>query len=169
MRVFNDIDSVVEWIEKMTGEGNIENWNIIVAGTSKGDEWITPYGTIHKVTRTRRKSNSEIDVIDIGVLRGPSDLVADVDQSILDDETLKKLKNYKVSESLIFHVFILSRMVMEEFQDCYLCFCFIKVGMMLESIFRLKNKLMNQRIFIIRPYKILLRDGIQMKIHTLHL
>ena len=99
MRVFNDIDSVVEWIEKMTGEGNIENWNIIVAGTSKGDEWITPYGTIHKVTRTRRKSNSEIDVIDIGVLRGPSDLVADVDQSILDDETLKKLKNYKVSEA----------------------------------------------------------------------
>lgn len=99
MRVFNDIDSVVEWIEKMTKDGIIENWNIIVAGTSTGEEWVTPYGTIHKVSRTRRKSNSEIDIIDIGVLRGPSDLIADVDQSALDDETKNKLKKYKVSEA----------------------------------------------------------------------
>ena len=67
--VFNDIASVIAWIEKISAEGKLENWNIILAGKGSGSVWNSPVGPVKKVSRTRKKLKNESDtVINIGVL-----------------------------------------------------------------------------------------------------
>ena len=95
MRVFNDVDSIIQWINKMTQDGAIENWNIIVSGTNSGKVWKTKAGNLHMVTRTRRKKNTEEGLIDIGVLRTPSDLVADIEPGKLSEDGIGKLHKFK--------------------------------------------------------------------------
>lgn len=91
--VFNNMNSLLDWITEMTLEGKLNDWNIIVAGKkdSKNGTWVLPNGTtINKVRRTRKITKSELDsIINIGVLREPNDILADVDFSVLDD----KLRN----------------------------------------------------------------------------
>lgn len=95
--VFNDIDSVISWIEKISAEGKLENWNVVLAGKSSGEiYWSSPVGNIYKVNRTRKIQNSEADqVINIGVLSDPSDLVADVDLRKQSNEIKDKIINFK--------------------------------------------------------------------------
>ena len=56
--VFNDIDiEELDWINKMTSEGKLTDWNVVVAGTtSKEKIWKLTYGEIGKVRRTRKKN-----------------------------------------------------------------------------------------------------------------
>ena len=46
--VFNDIASVIAWIEKISAEGKLENWNIILAGKGSGSVWNSPVGPVKK-------------------------------------------------------------------------------------------------------------------------
>lgn len=85
--VFNDISSVIAWIEKISAEGKLEKWNVVLAGkgSDRNSVWDSPVGPVNKVSRTRKKVKNESDtVINIGVLRDPRDIVADVD---LEDQT----------------------------------------------------------------------------------
>lgn len=82
LSVFNDISSVIAWIEKISAEGKLEKWNVVLAGkgSDRNSVWDSPVGPVNKVSRTRKKVKNESDtVINIGVLRDPRDIVADVD------------------------------------------------------------------------------------------
>lgn len=80
--MLNNIDSLIDWVEKVTNEGKLEDWNIVLAGkeNSNGADWDSPIGPISKVSRTRKISNIVDDnTINIGALRMPKDMIADVD------------------------------------------------------------------------------------------
>ena len=95
MKVFNDTTPLLNWIQKITEDGKMGNWNVIVAGIASdaNGTWELPNGhIINKVKRTRRVSKLEIDnsIIDIGALRAPRDILADVDIENVTDEELKQ-------------------------------------------------------------------------------
>ena len=96
--VFNDISSVIAWIEKISAEGKLEKWNVILAGKGSGRNsvWDSPVGPVNKVSRTRKKVNNESDtVINIGVLRDPRDIVADVDLESQTQEVVNMITDFK--------------------------------------------------------------------------
>lgn len=97
MRIYNDVDSLLKWIEEMDSNGDLQNWNVILSGPSEGKKWETPVATTHMISRTRRDKGTN-NYIDIGVLRTLIDLVADVDISKLDEEDLQKIKNFRSTD-----------------------------------------------------------------------
>lgn len=96
LKVFNDTKPLMDWIEKVTGDGKLGSWNVIVAGknnTTNGT-WELPNGkVINKVNRSKKKLKNEVDetLLDIGVLRDPTDLLADVDVDSIADPAVKQL------------------------------------------------------------------------------
>lgn len=97
LSVFNDISSVVSWIENITREEKLDNWNIILAGKSKGDNSYMEFtfGKVNKVVRTRKSDYRDCSVINIGVLRDPKDIIADVDLEGKSPEIVEKVTNFK--------------------------------------------------------------------------
>lgn len=94
MSVFNDTKPLLAWIEQMTANDKLGSWNIVVAGKKNNTNgtWTLPNGTVlNKVNRSRKVSQNEIDdsIINIGVLRDPSDLLADVDLGSIKDSKLR--------------------------------------------------------------------------------
>ena len=96
LKVFNDTKPLMDWIEKVTSEGKLGSWNVIVAGkqSSTNGTWKLPNGKIiNKVNRSKKKPQNELDekLLDIGVLRDPTDLLADVDVDSISDPGVKQL------------------------------------------------------------------------------
>lgn len=94
LKVFNDTKPLMDWIEKVTTEGKLGDWNVIVAGKDNdtNGEWTLPNGKkIYKVNRSKKKPQNEadVDLIDIGVLRDTTDLLSDVDVDLINDSTLR--------------------------------------------------------------------------------
>jgi hypothetical protein len=100
-KVFNQIESFCEWYEKVREELNFTDWNVVVAGSGKvkerlpknDKEWyIEPY-TIGKVERSAKYNsmNYSKDMVNIGVLRGPGDVFADIE----DENFHKNIKQQK--------------------------------------------------------------------------
>ena len=94
LQVFNNIKSLTDWVSKVSDEGKLGNWNVIVAGKNNNDngEWELPGGQkINKVNRSRKipKNESEESVLDIGVLRDPTHLLSDVDVDSISDPVIK--------------------------------------------------------------------------------
>lgn len=110
-RVFNRINLLQDWIKINTEEGNLANWNVIFAGLSNDRAPKFELGNglnVSKVSRSRKKANeNESAYIDIGVLRGPKDLISDIriDQyNQFTDESIKKemIKNPKIIHRNLF-------------------------------------------------------------------
>lgn len=104
LSVFNDINSVISWIEKITKDGKLDLWNVILAGkiSNKNSVWKSPIGPINKISRTRKSRKNESDeTINIGVLRDPKDIIADVDLEGKDQRIIKKVKNFKSKEAKV--------------------------------------------------------------------
>lgn len=88
-RTFNQIDRLCEWYSQYQEEVGFTGWNVIVAGkgnimnNNSSETWDIAGYKIGKVTRNRLKSTFEQDekIINIGVLRGPRDLYADIDEN----------------------------------------------------------------------------------------
>lgn len=104
LKVFNDTKPLMDWIEKVTSEGKLGNWNVIVAGKKNATNgtWILPNGkAINKVNRSKKQNQNEVEdkLIDIGVLRDPMDLLADVDVDSIIDPTTKRMVLYSISNS----------------------------------------------------------------------
>lgn len=95
LRVFDDTRPLLDWIEKVTSEGKLGSWNIVVAGKKNGTNgaWTLPSGkSINKVNRSRKisKNETEENLLDIGVLRDPMDLLSDVDVDSVTNNGLKQ-------------------------------------------------------------------------------
>ena len=83
LSVFNDIEPLLSWMQKITDEGKLKKWNVVLAGKKSEDKEKTVYFSncsVVKVSRTRKATKNEIpEVINIGALRAPLDIIADVD------------------------------------------------------------------------------------------
>jgi hypothetical protein len=83
LTLFSDIDPLLSWLEQMSEEGKLKNWNVVLAGKKNTDgARMIVYSncSVSTVSRTRKNTPNEApDVINIGALRAPLDLVADVD------------------------------------------------------------------------------------------
>jgi hypothetical protein len=104
LKVFNDTKPLMDWIEKVTGEGKLGNWNVIVAGKKNATNgtWELPNGkSVNKINRSKKTNQYESDdsLLDIGVLRDPMDLFADVDIAAIDDPAVKQLILASISSS----------------------------------------------------------------------
>lgn len=94
MHLASSIDSLIEWIEMISEKGNLNNWNIVLSDSSNEDNATisTPVGPIHLATRTKKvNEKTEAGIIDIGALRNPKDILADVDYDNLDDDIRDKI------------------------------------------------------------------------------
>lgn len=93
LRVFNDTKPLLDWIQKMTTAQKLGNWNVVVAGKSDSNNgtWTLPNGEkINKIKRTRKiPKEEEQSILNIGVLRDPRDVLADID---LDEISTPELK-----------------------------------------------------------------------------
>lgn len=95
LSVFNDTKPLLDWLQEMTNANKLGDWNVIVAGKADptNGTWKLPNGTvINKVKRSKKNNQNELenDIINIGALRDPADLVADID---LDGISNKNLRN----------------------------------------------------------------------------
>ena len=101
-RKVNSIPNILKWINKnLEEEKQFNSWNVVYSGlgqpvdASDDDEWNIQGKTIAPVRRTRRKLDlptSTPNVISIGALRSPIDLVADA-----SEEKLNELKKDRVT------------------------------------------------------------------------
>lgn len=94
-RVFNEIEAFSQWVLSVSKDKGLTPWNVIVAGVGSVDSktresnrtWRLKHGSVGKVSRTRKiASNSRSDVINIGVLGAPRDLLADIPKEFLPDD-----------------------------------------------------------------------------------
>ncbi|MGP4106766.1 Z1 domain-containing protein [Virgibacillus sp. L01] len=107
--VFNQIEIFCDWFRKVQNEIGFKDWNVIVAGagtvadgepTSKNQWYVPPY-SVGKVNRSAKSSsmNYNKNIANIGVLRGPNDLFADIeDKSILENGFNGKSTNSHIQE-----------------------------------------------------------------------
>lgn len=98
-RSFADMDSLIEWIDRMTANGNLGNWNIRFAGSKGNRKFVCRHGEIGMVTRTRKTKTSVDGLIDIGALRDPRDLVADIDLGRIPVSLAERIKNFVSSDA----------------------------------------------------------------------
>ncbi len=82
------------WFENLTKSGKLGNWNIVLAGVDKDKAsgcW-TPFN-VAKVCRTNKKQHKP-NILNIGTLRAPKDVLADVDLDGAAPELISLVKNF---------------------------------------------------------------------------
>ena len=90
--VFNDIKTMIDWIGEITKKGVLRSWNVVLVGAAQNDshqsDWKvyddgrTDDVRIFKVHRSQlkdEKKNNHFQMINIGALRAPKDIIADID------------------------------------------------------------------------------------------
>jgi hypothetical protein len=77
-RAFNDKKLFLKWLRKASSDPAISSWNVIAAGVKRADvrPWKVGDG-INRITRSRRKRESDGDNFSIGTLLGPADRFLD--------------------------------------------------------------------------------------------
>ncbi len=90
LRVFNDTKPLLDWVKKMTEQNKLGTWNVVVSGKSDAANgtWVLPDGlSVNKIKRTRKipKNEAERSILNIGALRDPRDLFADIDLDMISD------------------------------------------------------------------------------------
>ncbi|MBQ0090377.1 MAG: Z1 domain-containing protein [Prevotellaceae bacterium] len=98
--VFDDLETMLDWLQKMTDEGSIGEWNIVLAGINKENTtngfWEVKDGKgVYKVTRTQITKNKQDNILNIKALRVPKDIIADIDlENITDPIVIERVKHF---------------------------------------------------------------------------
>ena len=103
-RALNNLDSLIQWIDQITDEGLLTKWNVILAGKGiasydnsdpvrQDNRFYIKQGSIQKVNRSRKDLERDDNVIDLGALRAPADIISDIDISKFDSKSPKKLED----------------------------------------------------------------------------
>ncbi len=89
-KVFNnaDIKALIEWINKITEAGKLTDWNVVLVGNKQGIQYTCGDAKVFKINRSAKKDYSNASIINIGALRSPHDLVADIDLSEESDQSV---------------------------------------------------------------------------------
>ncbi|MEF7441676.1 Z1 domain-containing protein [Paenibacillus lautus] len=85
---FSNMEAFFEWYQKNETKAGFTNWNVVLSGSGKLDDekhkhWIVGGRRVGLVTRSRRGTATGRK-INIGVLRTPSDLYADLTKEMYD-------------------------------------------------------------------------------------
>ncbi|MBE9917866.1 hypothetical protein G8C92_28095 [Paenibacillus donghaensis] len=85
---FSNMEAFFEWYQKNEAKAGFTNWNVVLSGSGKLDDekhkhWIVGGRRVGLVTRSRR-GTAIGRKINIGVLRTPSDLYADLTKEMYD-------------------------------------------------------------------------------------
>lgn len=101
LKSFNDINSMCEWISKVTEEGKLTDWNVIVAGNknNKYGIWELEHGKVNLVSRTRKDKSPGL--VNIGVLSNPMDIISDIILDDKDEEFIERINDCKSKEARI--------------------------------------------------------------------
>lgn len=99
-RSFNAIDPLTQWVADMTQKGKMGKWSVIVSGimcdSKLPEEQVWNFSgalKVGKVSRTVKHDNT--DSVNIGVLSGKKDYVADIRKEMLDKKDWDTLKSGK--------------------------------------------------------------------------
>lgn len=102
-RVFNDIGTFCDWFEKVKDEIGFEKWNVIVPSSGKIEEnrditereWKLGSYILRTVNRSAKANSDKYkkDMVNIGVLRGPRDLYADIETSTPNSDEFNNANN----------------------------------------------------------------------------
>lgn len=102
LNVFSDIEPLMSWVRQITDKGDLEQWNVVLAGKNnplEKERWILPNCSVSKVTRTRKDTENVIkNVINIGALRAPTDILADVDLDGQSQDIKNMLSNIDITK-----------------------------------------------------------------------
>lgn len=94
MRVGNNIEAFISWVETMTLDNRLSDWNVIAIGkgqvNAKGNDWVQKHFTWNKVERSKQK-HSKVEDIRIQSLRAPIDMYKDIDIEAVDDPDLVQM------------------------------------------------------------------------------
>ena len=101
----NGCKNLVRWINSDSVKSILKEWNIVLAGNKHYSESLgcIQYGnySINKVNRSRIVDREDDDVINIGTLRNPLDILADIDladdlnRSLIDEINSAESKDVK--------------------------------------------------------------------------
>lgn len=95
---FSDIHRMLQWIEAMTKKESIGRWNVVLVGIEKSSApgtWkVDDNLSITKVSRTQKLHNAE-NILNIGSLRAPKDIISDVDLENASLEICKMVNEFK--------------------------------------------------------------------------
>lgn len=96
-RVFNQMDTFCNWYQESIDETEFTGWNVIVSGKGKVEDkeknngWDIGNYNIGIVNRSRRGTAKDAEEsISIGVLRGPSDVFADIKDDLIKQYNIDK-------------------------------------------------------------------------------
>lgn len=99
LRGFNDLNVFEDWLDKVTEEGLLGNWNVILAGINHnetlGERRITDTISINKINRTRRYEDAGDGTINISSLHSFDDFLSDISMKKEDQGILSEMKNVK--------------------------------------------------------------------------
>lgn len=104
IKAFSNMTPLIEWLEKVTDEEKIGNWNVILAGTKNEENKIQIGGvSVNMINRTQRYERQDVDdVLNIGILRSPDDFLSDITkdkESLIPTEKSHTLKEiYRIRE-----------------------------------------------------------------------
>lgn len=95
--------ALTQWIDINIQNNNLSNWNVTVAGRNKAKDdnavWILPNNLkINKVIRTKKNKEDNENIFDIGTLRAPKDMFADIDLKSVDSQVAEMVKKANVKE-----------------------------------------------------------------------
>lgn len=90
-RVFNQLTAFLEWIDKVTASGALNEWNVAIAGgicdpTSEGAWVLSEDIAVEMIRRNNKMSNTNPKLLNVGAVRDPKDLVIDIDEAILKEQ-----------------------------------------------------------------------------------
>ena len=89
-----NLGDILKWIQTNTDKGKLKAWNVILANPSKGAVRDIPcFGKIHKTERSRKNDGSSESVVNIGALRDPSDITADIDLRNVAEQDLEQVSS----------------------------------------------------------------------------
>lgn len=99
-RAFQQIDLLTEWVQKQTTNGEMLKWNVLLCGVKVNEQtpeekiWRLKNGiSIGKINRSC-KTDSD-DRVNIGVLSGKKDYVADITPAMLDSQKWNEMVSGK--------------------------------------------------------------------------
>ena len=97
MKTLNDLDPLMQWIEALTKKKVLTNWNVVLAGKDddKSGRFNFNGGSVAKVARTLKKNRTDKSILNIGVLRNPQDILADINKDEISQEVKAEIENPK--------------------------------------------------------------------------
>lgn len=107
LRAFSNLDLLIRWVNTLTAKyPSIGNWNVIFVSkenkSGKEKSHSFSFGNVIPVTRSKRKDfePTHTNILNIGVLVSPTDLLSDIDRNIESCDDIKHVSSGKEAREL---------------------------------------------------------------------